>query len=204
MVEVFVEGTEPKEQSKIYKKVKIDKRNKLLAKDSCLSQFIEEKIFIDYPPEVYSWAVENKQEVIPNRFSPWCDESWEYSAQSLLEITYPREKTVFEYAPELISNQAIVFEANVSQDISQISWFVDGTLIGMPVDFPFKVSWALRIGKHTIKAIGKTAENKEITSKEVNISPTQTSKLIAIKLKILLKLSIFHKEANSFTKLIRL
>lgn len=168
--EVFIEGTEPKETSHPYKKVKIDTRNNLLASDSCFKNYVEEKIFIGYPSEVYTWALEDGQAVIPRQFSPLCNEDQQAYGQSFLEITYPREKTVFESAPFLVSNQAAVFEVNVSPSINKVLWNIDGKLLKEATSFPFDASWKLQVGKHTIMATGITSYGKRIKSKEVHIS----------------------------------
>lgn len=168
--ELFIEGTEPKEISNLHKKVRIDKRNGLLAGQSCQKDFVEEKIMINYPPEVYTWALEDNQEVIPQQFSPLCGFDQVTSNEPFLEITYPRSGTVFESAPSLINNEAAVFEVNVSQDINRVSWYIDNILLETSSIFPFHISWKPIPGKHTIKAIGKTKENVKVTSQEINIS----------------------------------
>ena len=168
--EIFIEGTEPKEQSKLHKKIIIDKRNNLLAGEDCSQAFVQEKVFIDYPPEVYTWALEDNQEVIPRQFSPLCNGSQQVSGGSFLQITYPKEKTVFEYAPQLVINQAVVFEINTSSDINKVLWYVDGTLFKTTNDLPFKASWLPEIGKHIIKAVGETASGKKIITEDVHIS----------------------------------
>lgn len=170
MREVFIESTEPKETSHLHKKVKIDIRNSLLAGDSCPENVVVEKIFIDYPPEVYSWAVENGQRVIPQQFSPLCTGRQISSDQSYLEITYPREKTVFELAPFLVNNQAIVLEVSVSPDINKVLWYVDKILVKEAVTFPFHVTWTPQLGKHIIKGVGVTSVDDIVESDEVNIS----------------------------------
>lgn len=52
--ELFIKGTEPKDKSTIHKKIRIDTRNNLLAAGNCPEEFVSQKIFIDYPPEVYT------------------------------------------------------------------------------------------------------------------------------------------------------
>lgn len=168
--EIFIEGTEPKDIAHPYKKVKIDKRNNLLAGDACSKDYVEEKVFVDYPPEVYTWALGDGQEVIPRQFSPSCNSDQQAYGKLYLEITYPRERTVFESAPYLVSNQAAVFEVNVSPNINKVLWNVDGVLLKEATNFPFNASWKPQIGKHTIIAIGITAGGERVKSKEVRIS----------------------------------
>lgn len=169
-IEIFIEGTEPKEISHLYKKVKIDKRNNLLTGDSCSKEYTEEKVFIDYPPEVYTWALEDNQQVIPRQFSPFCIVDQQGLENNFIEITYPKEKTVFEYAPQLVNNQAVVFELNVSPNITKVQWIIDGLLYKEVTNFPFKISWKPNIGKFTIQAVGINNSGEQIDSKKVNIS----------------------------------
>ncbi len=169
ITELFIEGTELKETSTLHKKIKIDKRNGLLAGDLCPKEYIEEKIMIDYPAQVYSWAVEDKQEIIPQTFSSLCQGDQIITNNTFLEITYPKEKVVFEYAPQLVNNQAAIFEVNVSADIIKVFWYVDGNLIKEAAEFPYKISWIPSIGKHLVKAVGITKEGKDVQSKGINI-----------------------------------
>lgn len=168
--ELFIEGTEPKKASKLHKKVFIDKRNGLLADDSCPKNFIEEKVFIDYPPEVYTWATQENLEVIPRQPSPLCRGSQQFSGNSYLEITYPKEKTVFETAPLVVSNESVVFEVNVSADIDKVLWYLDGKIFKETTSFPFSVSWKPQVGKHTIAAYGINKSNEKIKSEDINFS----------------------------------
>lgn len=168
--EIFVEGTEPKQVSQLHKKIRIDIRNNLLAGSACPESFVEERIFVNYPPEVYTWAVQDNQEVIPDRYSSLCTGIQGTSGQTFLEITYPKDKTVFESAPLLVNNQAAVFEANVSGNIKTVQWFVDNRLLKDVRQFPFSVSWPLQTGKHSIRATGITSTNEKITSSPVDIS----------------------------------
>lgn len=167
--ELFIAGSEPKETSNLHKKIKIDKRNGLLAGERCPEDDIVEKVMIDYPPEAYSWAAEEKLEVIPQQFSPLCNGNQAVISPSFIEITYPRNKTVFENAPLLINNQAVVFEVNVSSNIKDVIWYVDGVLLKNAVDFPFKTSWIPKTGKHLIKAVGETEDGERMPSQEVSI-----------------------------------
>lgn len=168
--ELFLEGTEPKEISKLHKKVLIDKRNGLLAGDSCPKQFVEEKVFIDYPPEVYTWAIQENLEVIPQQSSPLCSSNQQFLGSSYLEITYPKEKTIFETAPQIVNNEAIVFEVNVSSNINKVLWYLDGKLFEEATNFPYSASWKPQAGRHTITAYGITRSNEKLQSEKITFS----------------------------------
>lgn len=168
--EIFVEGTEPKKASKLHKKILIDKRNDLLADVSCPKNFVEEKVFIDYPPEVYSWVIQENLEIIPHQSSPLCNSNHQFSGNSYLEITYPKEKAIFETAPLVVNNESVVFEINVSADIDRVLWYLDGKLLKETTAFPFSASWKPQVGKHIISAYGVARSNEKINSEDINFS----------------------------------
>ncbi len=168
--EIFLEGTEPQNISTLYKKITIDKRNNFLADSSCPKAFIEEKIFVDYPPEVYTWAVQNSQPVIPRQVSPFCNSAQPSPNYPYLEITTPKEKTIYETAPTLVSNEAVVFEVNVSPNISRVVWYLDGKYLREVLDFPYRVSWKPLAGQHTLKAVGLTSKGDSLESREVGFT----------------------------------
>jgi len=170
MKELFIVGTEPKEMSKLHKIVSIDKRNGLIANDSCPKNFVEEKIFVDYPPEVYTWAVQDNQEIIPRQSSPLCNGAQQLLGGSYLEITYPKEKTIFETAPLIVNNESVVFEVNVSQNINKVIWYLDGKLLKESVNFPYNLSWKPIKGKHTVIAYGVTKNDEKISSEKIDFS----------------------------------
>jgi chitinase len=87
-----------------------------------------------------------------------------------LSITYPIEKAVFERAPKLMPNQAIVFESAFSSNITSVNWLVDGVSVGISRLAPFSVSWNPTVGAHTVQAIGATANNESVKSSTVHIS----------------------------------
>ncbi|OGG20109.1 hypothetical protein A3D03_01105 [Candidatus Gottesmanbacteria bacterium RIFCSPHIGHO2_02_FULL_40_13] len=170
MSELFIIGTEPKEVSNLHNKILTDKRNGLLADDSCPKNFVEEKVLIDYPSEVFTWAIQNNEEVIPRQFSELCSGKQQFSDNTYLEITYPKEKTVFEKAPLLVSNESIVFEVSVSPSIIKVLWYVDGKLLRESTNFPFSVSWKPDAGKHNVTAYGVTKSNEKIKSEQLDFS----------------------------------
>lgn len=170
IIELFVKGQEPNETSALHKKVLIDKRNGLLADNSCPKNFTFEKIFVDYPPEVYTWAVQNNQEVMPEKSSPLCTDRQQYLGDSYLAITYPKDKTVFESAPLLLTDESVVFEVGVSGNIEKVDWYVDKTFYKQTADFPYSVSWTPKVGKHTIVAYGFTQDNQKVVSEEIGFT----------------------------------
>lgn len=170
--EKFITGTEPQKVTTLYKKVLVDTRNNLLADESCPSSVIKERILIEYPPEVYSWAVTNNQEVIPRSYSPLCGENQTVPSPSFIQLVYPRPLTVFQDASDLVQNQKIVFEVHVSSSIRSVTWYIDQKPVGVSDSFPFSFSWSPTVGDHVVHAVGVGDELIEQTSEKVKFSVT--------------------------------
>lgn len=168
--EIFIEGSEPKQKSKIHKKILIDKRNGLKATKNCPKEVVEEKVFVDYPKEVFSWAKENNLPVIPNEFSSFCPEKISLTKDSYLEIVYPVNKSIFEIAPHMVKNEKIFFELNVSFSIKKVKWFIDDNLVYETSTFPFSFSWEPKKGNHAVYAYGFDSRDNLIKSQTVNFS----------------------------------
>jgi len=159
--EIFIEGTEPKKISTLHKLTRIDNRNGLLASSSCPHSVVVDRLLIDYPPEVYSWALANHKPYLPHAFSPLCKASSEQTEESqlILSITNPKNKAVYQNAPYLIRHQGISLEVNVSSTISSVVWYVDRVKIGESSTPPFSLFFQLQKGNHIVYAEGRSKSN---------------------------------------------
>lgn len=164
--EKFLAGTEPKETSNIHKIVEVDRRNNLLA-GGCPPNVIEQKVFVDYPPEVYSWAVLNGKPAVPKEYSPFCIDKTQTTARTRLfiTITNPKHKAVFQNAPLLIKRQGITLEANVSDAIKKVIWYIDGARFTETTSFPFSAILPLQSGNHIVYAEGIGLNDTVISDK---------------------------------------
>ena len=169
--EIFLSGTEPTEISNLHKVIQIDTRNGLLGGANCSDvSAIADQIFIDYPPEVYSWAVENDLPIIPKEASEYCKGEVDSNNDSYLKIVYPKEKTIFESAPLQVSDENAVFEVNVSSQVDQVVWFVDGEQYSSTTKFPFESRWKLIPGQHRLYAKGFHKGNIVAQSEDISFS----------------------------------
>ena len=162
--EKFIAGTEPKTKSNLHKKVKIDIRNQLLAGDNCPSQFIKDEIFIDYPAQVYSWALANGYKTLSLKYSPLCTGKNLTSREDFLTIIYPKQKTIFETAPQIVNNENIVFEINYSASIQSVTYYLNNQKLVTLTQYPFNYSWQPKIGQYSLYAVGTTDDHKKIKS----------------------------------------
>jgi len=161
--ELFLAGTEPTAVSQIYKKIKIDSRNGLLAGEDCPKTFVTERVMLDYPDQVFQWAVENDLSVVPRNNSPLCGSN-QISGESgtYISVTNPGLKTIFQSAPALIKNQVLDLTVNVSSNIVKVEWFIDEKPVKTASEYPFTTAWPLVTGKHTVKAVGHTNTGRKI------------------------------------------
>ncbi|MDO8658643.1 MAG: transglycosylase domain-containing protein [Candidatus Levybacteria bacterium] len=170
--EIFIEGTQPQKKSSFHKVTRIDVRNGLLATDSCPAVYVENKILIDYPDKVYTWAVANSKPYVPHEYSPLCnflEDRVSTPKQLFISITNPKNKAVYQNAPGLIRNQGIPLEVNVSSNIASVAWYLDNVKVGETTKSPFLLFIPLQTGNHIVYAEGRS-KNLSVKSKPVNFS----------------------------------
>lgn len=155
MNEHFIRGTEPKELDTMMQLLRIDNRNGLLAGAGCNEQFVQQRVFTVFPPELRKWAFENGYPQVPTLQSPLCPGTSSDNATSNKEltITSPHDGDSFRIDPLIpLDHQAVILEAATSQNISSIEWTVDGKLIGEGRGVTKKTDWIPTPGKHIITA----------------------------------------------------
>jgi penicillin-binding protein 1C len=168
----FISGTEPKTVSTLHQKVRIDTRNGLLANSNCLMRYIQEKVIPDWPTELFPWAKETGQELLPTDYSPLCSpEITKENPDTVYRVAIisPRNGAVFETAPETVANEAIVFELNAPGDQGEVAWLLDGREIATERKYPFSTVWKPVPGNHILTLKGQFA-GKLLESDEVHFS----------------------------------
>lgn len=182
MQEWFVAGTEPREQDHLYVPVQLDRRNGLLA-GSCEDEFIQEQVYIDFPPELEKWARENGYPSPPLEFSPLCPRNDQFpnalptgqagndqgplalGQEPLANITKPNSGDSFKLDPLIPNeNEMIILEARAKSGVQTLTWFVDGEAVGTAKAPNFRMKWLPQVGKHQISV--SDSEN----SQDSNIS----------------------------------
>jgi penicillin-binding protein 1C len=153
--EIFIKESEPKAVSQLHQKIKVDRRSGLLAGPGCSPYFIEEKIMVDYPAEVFSWAIKNGLELIPDQYSPLCPKELPgKDNHPWLEIISPLTGVVFESTPLVLSEETVVFEVRFSSDVVAVEWFLNDQLLARVKKPPFSYDWRPILGSHDLFAYG--------------------------------------------------
>ncbi len=84
-----------------------------------------------------------------------------------LVITYPVQQAMFQSAPEVVANQALVFQAQVSTTVKSVSWYLDGKLVKTETQHPFSHSWQLVPGAHTLTARAQLSSGETVDAQPV-------------------------------------
>lgn len=171
--EYFAAGTQPKEKDDMYRSFAIDSRNGLLATPACDPAHVIKKIFAVFPPETRQWAREHRWPEAPTETSPLCgagDTSiGETREGTWLAITSPLPGDSFLLDPLIPDeHEAVIFEAQASDDIRSVTWFINGEpFVAAPAP-DFRVHWTPRPGHYVIEAAG--GELREAVSIDISAS----------------------------------
>ncbi|MBI5412285.1 penicillin-binding protein 1C [Candidatus Peregrinibacteria bacterium] len=163
--EWFIQRTEPKTPDDIFIRVKTDRRNDLLAEPDCPAQYIEEKVFTLFPPEVRTWARENGYKEPPVNFSPLCPQGAVATTQSQGEdwvsIQKPHANESFLLDPLIpAKNQKIILEAEAGKNATTIDWFIDDKKIGSAKAPNYRLEWPPVIGRFRVEAKAPKSQDK--------------------------------------------
>ena len=168
MEEYFVAGTEPKTLDDIYRSVRLDRRNRLLAGTDCPPEFVIEEVFTIFPPEVRPWAREKGYREPPSEHSPLCPHipnpqspiPTPESPDDSLAITQPHPGDSFLLDPLIPDeNEKIIFKARAPSGVNTAEWFVDDTSIGTAKAPDFRMEWKPVLGTHKVIIRAKNSEN---------------------------------------------
>lgn len=150
--EYFAPGTIPDEKDDLYVRRSIDKRNGLLARETCDPAVVEVMAFVAFPSDTVSWARENGWRVPPVIFSPLCGEE-DRMLKDAVKIVRPTAQASFVLDPLIPDeNEKILFEAQTSSAIEMINWYVDDKFVGTGRYPDFRFRWQPQEGWHIVQA----------------------------------------------------
>lgn len=100
-------------------------------------------------------------------------DSEETQEVQIVEITNPQEGDRFVLDPTIpLRYQQLELAVDASEDISTVTWYVDGRAIETIERRPFSTFWVLKEGNHFLKVVGLRA-GKLVQSQEVEILVTK-------------------------------
>ncbi len=150
-IEYFRPGTEPVEECPYHRKVKIDRRNGLLATKYCTSRFVEARVLVDLPDVYSKWARGQHLELAPKLQSPLCG-GWREEKPPEVTISAPTNYSRYLWDPDTPAEYSTIrLSADVTPRDEDIIWIVDGVPVAK-VGYPHEYRWSLEPGVHKIKA----------------------------------------------------
>jgi penicillin-binding protein 1C len=170
--EWFITGTEPTQTDSTYQQVWIDTLNNSLADDSTPIERRQSVNVLDLPVEAQDWAR-------TQGFLLLTDYSIESGACSLdcgsklpdstLVLLSPHPNTVYRMDPNLdLSMQQINIEAAAGNEITQVTFYVDGNPLTTVSSAPYEAWWTLSAGEHQfwverLGGNGETVKSEVVT-----------------------------------------
>ena len=144
-----------------HRRLRLDRRNGLLASDRCPKAFVTEKVFEVLPPEYAKWQAEHDSQRPPTEHSPFCPAQG--LAANAVVVTSPRQGDVFVLEPGYEkSTQTVELGAEIDPAQPKATWLVDGRELAV-VPWPYGGNWQLARGKHRLELLagGKRSDPVE-------------------------------------------
>ncbi len=160
--EYFVSGTEPQEEDDLWKTVRVDRRNGLLAGPSCPPGLTEEKTVVAFSAELRSWGAQHGWPAAPTRSSPLCPNAADVGGTRGLAIAWPHDGDMFELDPLIPDErETVTLRAQADPGTESVTWYVDGKPIGTATAPDYAVRWKPAEGTWTLEA--KTTDDSTTT-----------------------------------------
>jgi len=149
--EWFVAGTAPTKACPFHARVRLDRRNGLLAGATCAERDVVTRVMLALPEEYEQWARRQHLDIAPLRESPLCPSHPE-ELEPQVAIREPKGTVRLLYDPDTpASASTLRLTADVTPSTEPIVWLVDGVPVAT-VTYPHEFRWSVRPGQHTITA----------------------------------------------------
>jgi penicillin-binding protein 1C len=154
MEEVFIAGTEPTNDDDLYRELRLDTRNGLLAGTGCTLTFTMTRVFPVFPPELRTWAKENGYPQPPTEYSPLCGgQGATHAGERWIAIERPHQGDSFRLDPLIPDeNENVIFRAQAGFEIQSVDWYVNDKKVATSKRPNFSYSWKPEPGQWTIQA----------------------------------------------------
>ena len=194
ITELFIEGTEPKSYDNWHVRVRIDRRNGLLANLACPVQYVVERDYTLYPPEAQEWARSKGIPEPPATYSPLCPPENDLVAlhnlnagpserlslpassrqpENCLVLNSPDQGASYRIVKGMsLEHQKIkvALYAACDAQVKTVTMLVDGEPFAHLTSPPFETFWTLSPGGHSFSAIALDAWGNKLRSNEVLIT----------------------------------
>lgn len=162
--EWFITGTEPAQTDSTYQQIWIDILTNSLADDSTPIERRKPITVLNLPTEAQAWAREQGLHLLSDHAQ--ITDTFPQEENPLVLIS-PHPNTTYRIDPNLdLSVQQLKIEVAAGLGVSQVTIWVDGTLLTTLSSPPYQVWWTLSAGEHHFWAEGVN-ENGDIVKSEI-------------------------------------
>lgn len=140
--EVFIAGTEPTAPDTLFRILEVNKETGLLATIFTPAEYIENKVFIDFPAEAMSWAASSGLDVPPTSYDVISPDN---PPNSNATITSPR---IFSYVSGLVDIKGTAkgdgfqyYRLQVGKGVNPAQWLQIGDDFTTPVSDGSLIEW---------------------------------------------------------------
>jgi 1A family penicillin-binding protein len=174
--ETFIAGTEPIRRDDSYQSLAIDLATGLLWADGCAGPRVE-RTFHMMPVDAVAWGIEQGIERPPtsdckSQISNTKSQVQSGIAQSLVIVSPARNATfaLTSSLPPDTQRVEIAARAGTSGRWREITLLVDGQPVGTFSAEPYRALWPLRVGTHTVQAVGLDEAGQQVQSDVVQFT----------------------------------
>jgi penicillin-binding protein 1C len=166
--EWFIAGTEPSQTDSYYQQVWIDPLTNSIANDLTPVDRRKSITLLDLPVEAQAWAHRQGLPLLID-YSQALENS--SAQQNQLVLLSPPPNTIYRIDPKFDpSAQQLEIEVAAGQGISQIEFWVDGSILTTLSSAPYQTWWSLSVGEHHFWAQGVNANGETVKSAIVTIT----------------------------------
>lgn len=162
--EWFISGTAPTAYDSLYVRVTVDALTGLPADASTPPERVEERVYLDLPPQAQDWARAEGLPLLPDVFAARPDRS---PIEDLLVIS-PEPQTIYQLDPALpTAAQRIRVVAVGPPGLRNVTLTVNGEPLATLASPPFEAYWPLAAGEYVVSAQGTLPDGSPIESDPV-------------------------------------
>ena len=172
--EWFIAGTEPTQTDSTYQQVWIDTLTNSLANDSTPVERRKSVDVLNLPVEAQAWARTQGFLLLADyslESGNSLPQSWEQAPDSILVLLSPRPSTTYRIDPNLDpAMQQIKIEAAAGNEITQVTFYVDGNPLATISSAPYQAWWTLSAGEHQFWVEAEKVDGEKIKSEITTIT----------------------------------
>jgi penicillin-binding protein 1C len=170
-MEWFITGTEPTQTDSTYQQIWVDALTNFIANDSTPVDRRKSITVLNLPVAAQTWAYKQGLPLLSDYSQPTLDSGNSLQNNSALVLLSPHPDTTYRIDPNFDpASQQLKIEVAAGQGISQVTLWVDGSLLTPLSSPPYQTWWTISAGEHHFWAEGVNAHKERVKSEVVTIT----------------------------------